>query len=219
MCRFVSLGVDSSRNVSRDAERLGGLDRGDAGLAQPAIARSVSGRAARTRAGEPKVSNRTAARFRASAAGCDPASRSCRSSRPSTTSRPAPRKRAQFVVAGAGVVLLCGRGKRRHVAEARSGRIGEAHRPALRSLATSASTMPGSAPQVSHQQLRLLSKSSNASRWASTSGSWVVAARTELPVTAMPMTAGTVIGSRTSSQHRKAANIGERFSPRRGSIG
>ena len=56
-------------------------------------------------------------------------------------------------------------------------------------------------------------------RWALKNGSFEVAASTELPLTAIPVMAGSVIGSRPSSQQRKAPNMGDRLSPRRGSIG
>ena len=85
-----------------------------------------------------------------------------------------------------------------------AGRSGKLIGPALRSLATRPATMAGSA--------RL-------PRWASNSGLPAVAARTELPAMQMPAMAGSVMGSRSSSQARNAANMGERCSPRRGSIG
>ena len=72
--------------------------------------------------------------------------------------------------------------------------------------------------QLRHQPATMAG-SARLPRWASTSGLSVVAARTELPAMQMPAMAGSVMGSRSSSQARNAANRGERCSPRRGSIG
>ena len=204
-----------------DAERLGGLDGGDAGLAESGDGAKRVGSRREDAGGGAEGVQQDAGEVAGVVGGVRSGEQEPEKLAVVDGFAPGAEKAcAQIVECGIGGGGRCrGCGERGHVAEAGGGRIGEAHRPGLRSLATRPATMAGSAQQASAQPRKLRSKSSREPRWASNRQLSVVAARTELPETAMPVIAGLVIGSSSSSQERNAQNIGDRFSPRRGSMG